>query len=109
MPLLIPVMIAAVILGAVTGNRVARKAGVDVDQALLRALLACVIAAPLTHSWEFRSANLAYPLSALDLGDGGWDFPVGFAIAWTFALAESRSLPAQRKPIVVALGVASSV
>ena len=99
---------AAVALANFIGTRLGRKHGVDLEPALFRVLLATVVGARLAFVWQYRSAYLSEPWSVLDIRDGGWDAQVGVVLGWLAALWLARTRPAQRKPLLATLAVASA-
>jgi thiol-disulfide isomerase/thioredoxin len=102
-PLLLPFTLLLV-MGALgvtllVGNGLARRAGVDVEPALWRAVLLGVVAARLAFVYEYRTLYFASPLSILDIRDGGWNAGVGLVAGWLFALYRQRRAPALARPL----------
>jgi thiol-disulfide isomerase/thioredoxin len=102
-PLLLPFALLLV-MGALgvtllVGNGLARRAGVDVEPALWRAVLLGVIAARLAFVYEYRTLYFASPLSILDIRDGGWNAGVGLVAGWLFALYRQKREAATARPL----------
>jgi thiol-disulfide isomerase/thioredoxin len=106
-PLLLPFTLLLVMgsLGVtlLVGNGLARRAGVDVEPALWRALLLGVLAARLAFVYEYRSLYFASPLTILDIRDGGWNPGIGLIAGWLFALYRLKREPALGRPLRWAL------
>jgi thiol-disulfide isomerase/thioredoxin len=106
-PLLLPftLLLAMGSLGVtlLVGNGLARRAGVDVEPALWRAVLLGVLAARLAFVYEYQSLYFASPLAILDIRDGGWNPGVGLVAGWLFALYRLKHEPALRRPLRWAL------
>ena len=106
-PLAVPyaLLLLAAVVGAAffVGNRLARKAGVEVEPMLWKTLLAGVVVARLAFVLEFRAVYLAAPLGIVDIRDGGWTATAGFVGAWLFALSRHARFPALRRPLHYAL------
>lgn len=102
-PLLLPFTLLLVMgslsVTLLVGNGLARRAGIDVEPALWRAVLLGVIAARLAFVYEYRTLYFASPLSILDIRDGGWNAGVGLVAGWLFALYRQRREPALARPL----------
>ena len=109
LPYALLLVFAAVAATLYVGNRIGRKAGIDVESVLWRTLLVGLVVARLAFVWDFRSAYVASPLGVLDIRDGGWSPAAGFVGAWLFALSRGARLPALRKPLRSALLVGTAV
>ena len=106
-PLLLPFTLLLV-MGALgttllVGNGLAKRAGVDVEPALWRAVLVGVVVARLAFVYEYRTLYFASPLGILDIRDGGWNPVPGLVAAWFYALHRERREPALRRPLRWAL------
>lgn len=108
LPYTLLLALAAVVLANVLGTRLGRRLGVDLEPALFRVFLATVVGARLAFVWQYRSAYFAEPWSVLDIRDGGWDAQLGLVFGWLAALWLARIKPAQRKPLLTTLAVASA-
>jgi thiol-disulfide isomerase/thioredoxin len=107
LPFALLAMVGAVALGLFVGKRVGRKAGIDVEPLLLKALLVAVMCARLAFVWQYRTAYFSSPLDILDIRDGGWEPQAGVIGAWLYALALTRPRPLLRKPLLAAMATAS--
>jgi thiol-disulfide isomerase/thioredoxin len=112
-PLLLPfsllLVLASVGATAFVGNRIARRAGIDVEGVLWRTLLVGLLAARLAFVYEYRSLYFASPLSILDIRDGGWNAPLGLMAAWLYALQRQRRDANLGKPLRWALATGTAV
>jgi thiol-disulfide isomerase/thioredoxin len=106
-PLLLPftllLLMGSLGVTLLVGNGLARRAGVDVEPALWRAVLLGVLAARLAFVGEYRSLYFASPLAILDIRDGGWNPGVGLVAGWLFALYRLKREPALGRPLRWAL------
>lgn len=113
-PLLVPfallLVVVAVVAAITVGNRLGRRAGVDIEPTLWFALLIAAVFARLGFVVEHRSLYLASPLSIFDIRDGGWHPLIGLLGAWLYALAVvPRRNPAVVRPLRAALATATVV
>ncbi len=112
-PLVVPVALLlgllAYFLGSLVGKRIGRRAGVDVDPALFRILLAGAIAARLAFVVQFHEAYVKAPLDILDIRDGGWTPLAGLVVAALYALVLGLRRAGWGKPLAAALGTAGAV
>lgn len=103
LPYALLLLFAAVGAAFLVGNRLARKAGIDVEPVLWKTLLVGLVVARLAFVWEFHAVYRAAPLDILDIRDGGWTATAGFVGAWLFALSRQGRVPALRRPLQYAL------
>lgn len=112
-PLLLPLPLLLVFLSVaatlVVGNRLARRAGVEIEPTLWRALAAAAVVARLAFVVEYASFYLAAPLTVLDIRDGGWNPLAGLLGAWLYALVVEWKRPAIARPAQWALATGSVV
>lgn len=103
------VMVGAVALGIYVGKRAGRRLGIDIKSPLFQVLIVAVVCARLAFVWQYRSVYVKAPLDILDIRDGGGIPLAGMIAAWLYApiLTWSRSMP--RKPILIAVSVASAI
>jgi thiol-disulfide isomerase/thioredoxin len=105
-PLALPVALlltmAAIALGWLVGQRMARKTGLDAEPLLMVMLAVGVITSRLAFIWQWPEAYLAEPLTMLDIRDGGWEPAAGVVAAFMYGLLRVRSHPALRKPVLAA-------
>lgn len=109
LPYALLLVFAAVASSLFVGQRIGRKAGVEVETVLWRTLLVGVVVARLAFVLEFRSAYLASPMATFDIRDGGWSATAGFVAAWLFALRQHGRRPALRRPLQWALITGSAI
>ncbi len=109
LPYALLLVFAAVASSLFVGQRIGRKAGVEVETLLWRTLLVGLVVARAAFILEFRSAYLASPLAMLDIRDGGWSATAGFVAAWLFALSQYGRRPALRKSLQSALITGSAI
>ncbi len=111
LPVQLLVLFAAIGLGLWVGSRAARRAGVSVERELNTALFIGLLVARLAFVLPYRAAYADAPWRVIDIRDGGWSPWAGLAAAWFYALVAThprfRAQPAQRRPVVLALAVAS--
>ena len=96
-------------LGLWLGERRARRAGGSVERELQGALLVGVVVARLAFVAQHREAYLAQPWSMFDIRDGGWSPWPGLAAAWFYGVMVTRRPSTKRRPVVLGLGVASTL
>ena len=112
-PLSLPsglILIAIALIAAVLiGNRMGRKAGVEIENRMYHILFVGVLCARLGFVLQQHEAYASAPWSVLDLRDGGWSPWVGLLGAWLYAVTVVRRLPAVKKPLMFALMAASSI
>lgn len=106
-PLLLPfsllVVLASVFAALSIGKRLGRRAGVDAEGVLWQALLLGALVARLAFVVAFGSVYRESALAIVDLRDGGWNAPAGFAAAWLYAGFRFWRAPALRRPLVASL------
>jgi thiol-disulfide isomerase/thioredoxin len=106
-PLFLPfaLLVALASIGAfvLAGDRLARKAGVDLQNSQWRTVLVGLAAARLAFVFEYRALYFASPLTIFDIRDGGWNAVVGLVAAWLYALHRQRENPAIGKPLRLGL------
>jgi thiol-disulfide isomerase/thioredoxin len=71
------------------------------------AMLLGLLAARLAHLVLHAQAYLASPLAMLDVRDGGWHAPTGFAVGLAWLAWKGRRTPAWRRPLAGAAVVGS--
>jgi len=108
LPLTLLVIVGAAMLGLFIGERLGRKAGVNAEPHIFRALMAAVVVARLAFVWQYWDAYSVDLLDILNIRDGGWNPQAGFIAAWAYALILVRPRRALRKPLLVAMGTASA-
>ncbi len=109
LPYALLLVFAAIGASLFVGQRIGRKAGVEVEAVLWRTLLVGVVVARLAFVWEFRSAYLAAPLDLFDIRDGGWSATAGFVGGWLYALSRLGRSPALRRPLQWAMVTGSVI
>lgn len=114
-PLSIPVpallLIAAVALAVVAGNRAARKSGhpAGMENAVYGVLLVGLVVARLVFVLQHGDAYLQSPWSMIDIRDGGWSASAGWLAAGLAAVVWAVRHPSRRKGAAWALGSAGAV
>ena len=102
-PLLLPFTLLLVFASAgsmlVLGKWLSKEASADVEKTLWQSLMVGVLLARLAYVYEYRSLYLAWPLTILDIRDGGWNPTFGLIGVWMVVLYRERSTPAARKPL----------
>ncbi|MFT3721799.1 prolipoprotein diacylglyceryl transferase family protein [Pseudorhodoferax sp.] len=112
-PLVLPaaplLLLGAVLLGFMLGQRLGRRHGVAVDAQLWWLLGISLLCARLAFVWSYREAYLAQPLDVLDLRDGGWSPVAGIVGGWLAAAALVPPRRPARRPVLAALTLASGL
>lgn len=112
-PLSLPAGLILVAIALTTalllGNRMGRKAGVEVEGRMYRILFVSVLCARLGFVLQNHEAYASAPWSVVDLRDGGWSTWAGLIGAWLYTATVVRRLPATKKPLMSALIAASSI
>ncbi len=114
-PLVLPapllLALGALWLGLLLGSWAARRADAAtlIARPLNQLLLVTLLAARLGFVWPYRDAYLSEPWSLLDLRDGGWNAQAGIVAAWIYTLVLLRRQPLLRRPLLWAVGAASSL
>lgn len=112
-PLMLPVAVLALIAGALLGDAIAsrwlRKRLPDAHLPAGRILLAGVLASRAVFVLQNADAYLQAPLSILDIRDGGWVAPAGFAAAWLYAAWLARGQRTVAAAAAMGLAVASGI
>ncbi|WP_431777469.1 prolipoprotein diacylglyceryl transferase family protein [Ottowia caeni] len=93
----------------IVGNRLGRKAGLEVENRIHLILLAGAVTARAGFILQQHQAYLASPWSMLDIRDGGWSAWAGTVGAWLCAVFLIRRHPSLKKPLLPALAVSSLV
>jgi thiol-disulfide isomerase/thioredoxin len=102
-------ILVATSAGLWLGQRLGRRAGVDVEPPAWMVLGVALVAARLAFVWPYRQAYLEAPLSIVDIRDGGWNAQAGLIAAWLCTFILLRPRPDLRKPLLVAVGLASAI
>lgn len=112
-PLVLPYTLllafAVAMTSVLVGKHLGRKAGIDVENVVWKALLVGVVVARLAFVYEFRSVYLASPLDVVDLRDGGWTPWVGAVGAWLFAFHQTSRRASLKTPLRAALAAGTVV
>lgn len=93
----------------IIGNRLGRKAGIDVENRIHLILLAGAVSARAGFILQHLQAYLGSPWSMLDIRDGGWSAWAGTLGAWlcaAYLIWRHREL---KKPLLPALITSSAV
>lgn len=109
LPLGMLLLAVAAILALLTGNRLARRAGVEIEGDLYRILLVSLLVARVAFVLQYPDPYYAAPWTILDIRDGGWEAGAGLVAAWFQAGVLARREPTLRKPLLSAVAVASAV
>lgn len=112
-PIVLPVslffMLIAIAAASYIGKRAGRRNDVDVEAILFQTLVVGVVVARMAFVLQFSTTYEASPLAVLDIRDGGWRPLAGFVSAWLFALGRQLKRPALRKPLLLAVLVATAI
>lgn len=100
------VLIAAVWLGSAVAAGVARRragtgAGAGASDVLVHAALAGLVAARVGFVASNADAYAASPWSAIDVRDGGWHAPAGFAVGVAWIVWRALRRPSLRAPAAI--------
>jgi thiol-disulfide isomerase/thioredoxin len=109
LPLQLLLLFFTIVVAMWIGGRTGRKTGTDVESLIIQTIVVAIVAARLAYVWQFRGAYLQTPLDVFDVRDGGWSAEGGMVVAWLFALSRVRDRSAKRKPVLMAMSVASAV
>ncbi len=103
------VVLLAVAVSSVVGQRLARRAGITVEPQLFRLLIVAVVVARLAFVILFFDAYRSGWTGVLDIRDGGWRPLPGLIAAWIYALWIGFRHRPLRIPLWSALGSATLV
>ena len=111
-PLLLPLTLLLVFASVGSTLAVGKwlsRSSAEVDRSLWHSLLAGVVLARLAFVCEYRTLYLEYPLTILDIRDGGWNATAGLLGAWMLALYRERNAPSARAPLRWALAAGTAI
>lgn len=101
-PVVVPVsllfMFAAVFIAGYIARRAADTTS-EVESVLWQAVVVGLVTARAAFVLQYGASYAASPLSVLDIRDGGWRPPVGFAAGWLFIAWRLFKRPPLRKPL----------
>jgi len=102
LPYSILLTMAAIALGGYVARRLGRTAQIEVEPTLTRMLLVGIVSARIAFVLQWREQYVEFPLSILDLRDGGWDPIAGVVVSMLFGLHRGRRQVGLRKPVLAA-------
>ena len=102
LPYSVLLTLVAIALGGFVAHRLARAAGTEVEPTLTYMLIAGMVAARLAFVLRWHDQYLGFPLSILNIRDGGWEPTAGVVVALLFGLQRARRQAGLRKPVVAA-------
>jgi thiol-disulfide isomerase/thioredoxin len=98
-PLALLVALASIGAFVLAADRIARKAGVDLENSQWCTVLVGFAVARLAFVFEYRALYFSSPLTIFDIRDGGWNAAVGLVAAWLYVLNRQRRDPTTAKPL----------
>lgn len=102
LPYSVLLALAAIALGGFVAHRLARAAGTEAEPTLTYMLLVGLVAARLAFVLRWHDQYLGFPLSILNIRDGGWEPTAGVVAALLFGLQRARRQAGLRRPVLAA-------